>query len=127
MKLFADADLYIYQNKFAEALANLDTIYARFPEHSLADDIVYAKARIYRKKQQWQVCEDLLEKVYTSFSGDILADNALFDAAEIYELNLNNKAKAKELYEKLITQFPGSLFAVEARKRYRALRGDVLN
>ena len=73
------------------------------------------------------MCEDLLEKVYTSFSGDILADNALFDAAEIYELNLNNKAKAKELYEKLITQFPGSSFAVEARKRYRMLRGDVVN
>ncbi|MBI3234029.1 MAG: tetratricopeptide repeat protein, partial [Bacteroidetes bacterium] len=127
MKLFADADLYIYQNKFNEAIANLDTIYARFPQHSLADDILYAKARIYRKQQQWQKALDMLDKVYTIYSYDILADNALFDAAEIYEYNLNNKAKAKELYEKLITQLPGSSFAVEARKRYRMLRGDVVN
>ena len=127
MKLFADADLYIYQNKFNEAIANLDTIYARYPMHSLADDILYAKSRIYRKQQQWQKALDLLDKVYTVYSYDILADNAIFDAAEIYDYNLNNKTKAKELYEKLITQLPGSLYAVEARKRYRFLRGDVLN
>lgn len=127
MKLFADADLFIYQNKFTDAIANLDTIYARFPQHSLADDILYAKARIYRKQQQWQKSLDLLDKVYTVYSYDILADNALFNAAEIYDYNLNNKVKAKELYEKLLTQFPGSLFAVEARKRFRFLRGDVVN
>jgi hypothetical protein len=34
---------------------------------------------------------------------------------------------AMTLYEKLITEFPGSLFVVEARKRYRELRGDALN
>ena len=32
-----------------------------------------------------------------------------------------------ELYQQLLTNYPGSLFAVEARKRYRSLRGDIIN
>lgn len=127
MKIFADAELYIYQHKFKEAMAALDTIYARFPQHSLADEILYAKARIFRMQQQWQPAVDLLEKVYTVFGFDILADNALFDAAEIYEFNLKQPDQAMKLYEKLITDFPGSLYTVEARKRFRILRGDLVN
>jgi outer membrane protein assembly factor BamD (BamD/ComL family) len=127
MKIFADAELYIYQHKFKEAMAALDTIYARFPQHSLADEILYAKARISRMQQQWQPAVELLEKVYTVFGYDILADNALFDAAEIYEFNLKQPDKALKLYEKLITDFPGSLYTVEARKRFRILRGDLVN
>jgi outer membrane protein assembly factor BamD (BamD/ComL family) len=37
---------------------------------------------------------------------------------------LDNKEKASELYQQLLTDYPGSLYVVEARKRFRALRGD---
>lgn len=30
-------------------------------------------------------------------------------------------------YQELLTAYPGSLFTVEARKRFRALRGDLVN
>jgi hypothetical protein len=45
----------------------------------------------------------------------------------LYENKLKDPAKAMELYQDLLTKYPGSLFVVEARKRFRALRGDVLN
>jgi hypothetical protein len=45
----------------------------------------------------------------------------------LYEHKLNNKQKAMELYQDLLTKYPGSLYVVQARQRYRALRGDVLN
>jgi len=32
--------------------------------------------------------------------------------------------KAKTLYEKIFIDYSGSTFAVEARKRFRKLRGD---
>jgi len=51
----------------------------------------------------------------------------LFRRAELQETKLMNKEKAMELYQQLLTQFPGSLYTVEARKRFRALRGDILN
>jgi outer membrane protein assembly factor BamD (BamD/ComL family) len=43
------------------------------------------------------------------------------------ERYFNDTAKAMELYEKLIIDYPGSLYVIEARKRFRALRGDTIN
>jgi hypothetical protein len=46
--------------------------------------------------------------------------------AELYETTLNNKEKAQQLYEDILLNFKDSIFATEARKRYRKLRGDEL-
>jgi hypothetical protein len=32
-----------------------------------------------------------------------------------------------ELYNQLLQKYPGSIFGAEARKRFRALRGDTIN
>jgi len=58
---------------------------------------------------------------------DILGDNALFMLATITEKNLNDKPGAQKLYEKFLEDYPGSFFTAEVRKRYRTLRGDVIN
>jgi len=58
---------------------------------------------------------------------DILADNATFQLADLYENILGDTTKAQELYEKVLLEYPGSLFVVEARKRFRRLRGDDIN
>ncbi len=127
MKMYAAAELLIFQNKFDEATKKLDSIYTVFPQHSLSDEILYAKAKMLRREHKWIECLENLDKIFTVYKTDILADNALFDAAEIYENNLNDKNKAKELYEKLFNDYPGSVFSVEARKRFRQLRGDAMN
>ena len=57
---------------------------------------------------------------------DILADDALFHLAELYDIQLKDAATAQSLYERLLTEYPGSLYVVEARKRFRQLRGDIL-
>jgi hypothetical protein len=44
---------------------------------------------------------------------------------EIYELHLNNPEKASDYYKTILFDFKGSLYSEEARKRFRALRGDV--
>ena len=46
--------------------------------------------------------------------------------AQLFELILEDKVKALELYEKLFLQYSGSTFSVEARKRFRILRGDEI-
>ena len=38
--------------------------------------------------------------------------------------NLDDKDKAKDLYNQLLTDYPASLYSAEARKRFRNLRGD---
>jgi TolA-binding protein len=68
-----------------------------------------------------------LERVFGQYPEDILADDALYMLAGILEDHYADKEKAMALYEKLITQYPGSLFVVDARKRFRQLRGDQVN
>lgn len=119
MQQFAQADLLIFQNKLVEANKKLDSITQRAPNHSLADEILYKKYEIAYKKQQFEVAKSYLENIITNFSDGILADNALFKLAELEENQLNNPKGAFAIYEKLMFDYPGSLFVVEARKRYR--------
>lgn len=78
-------------------------------------------------KHNYQAEDSLYKKIVEAYSEDILADDALYHRAELYENKFKDPAKAMELYQDLLTKYLGSLFVVEARKRYRALRGDVLN
>jgi hypothetical protein len=45
---------------------------------------------------------------------------------DIYETQLNDTEKASEYYKKILFDYQGSLFAVEARKRFRIIRGDTI-
>lgn len=127
LEKYAKADLYIFQNKFEEANILLDSITILYPNHSLADEILWARSQMAIKRNQWNVALNFLQEIYTRYNEDIWSDDAMFSAAEIYENRLNQPQKAMELYEKIILDYPGSLFVVEARKRFRSLRGDTLN
>jgi tetratricopeptide (TPR) repeat protein len=124
MRFFAEADLLIFQNRFEEAFEKMDSLLLKFPTHGLGDDVYYAKAKIFIKKRQFDKALELLGKIPEEYKDGILTDNALFKMAEIQETELKNKAKAMELYEKILMDFSGSTFTVEARKRFRKLRGD---
>jgi tetratricopeptide (TPR) repeat protein len=127
LSLFAEADLLIYRNKNDEALRVLDSIHLLYPYHALADDVLYRKADIMLKNGQFNTADSLLQQVVDLYHDDILADNALFKLAQLQETIFHDKEKAMELYKKLLTDYPGSLFVVEARKKYRELRGDAVN
>ncbi len=126
LQLYSDAELLTFQNKFDKAFVKLDSITTGYPEHGLKDDVYYAKGQIYKKQRDYVKAAAMFEKIIAEHVEDIRADNALFELAEMYEneAQLNDIDKAKELYEKVFIDFSGSTFAVEARKRYRRLRGD---
>lgn len=124
MELFASAQLLAYQNRNTEAFAILDSILYQFPNHTLKDDILWEKANIHLKAMELDKAIGYLEKILADHSTDIIADDALFTLAEIEEIHRANKEKASTLYMRILTEYPGSLFKVEARKRIRALRGE---
>ncbi|RMG77297.1 MAG: hypothetical protein D6707_11290 [Bacteroidetes bacterium] len=127
LKMYARAELLLTQNKLDEAITVLDSITQLFPYHSLTDEIYFIKYKAAVKRRNYREAEEYLNKIITEFPDDILTDDALFTLAELYENQLNNPEKAKETYKKLIFEHPDSVFAIEARKRYRMLRGDKLN
>ena len=90
----------------------------------MADGILMAKARILIQQKNYMDAVLLLKKIAQEYSSGLWADDAVFMLGDIYENQLNDKEQAKTYYQKIITDYAGSLWINEARKRYRALRGD---
>lgn len=124
MELFASAQLLAFQNRNSEAFAIFDSILFQFPNHMLKDDILWEKAQMHLKVMDLDKAIAYLERILADHGSDILADDALFTLAEIEEIHRGNKEKASALYLRILTEYPGSLFKVEARKRIRMLRGE---
>jgi tetratricopeptide (TPR) repeat protein len=125
--MFARAELLSFRNKDSLAILTLDSITKLFPAHALSDDILFKKAAIRASEGRYEEAIGFYEKIVKEYGTDVLADDALFHMAELYEEKIGNKVRAMDLYQDVLTKYPGSVFTVEARKRYRALRGDVLN
>jgi tetratricopeptide (TPR) repeat protein len=121
---YAETELLIFQNRFAEAQENLTILANLYPEHGLQDDILYLRAQMLMKQRKYAEAALLYEEIFTKYPEEIRADNALYALAGLYEEQLGDTAKAQELYEKIFVDYSGSTFSIEARKRYRILRGD---
>ncbi|MFN8237179.1 MAG: tetratricopeptide repeat protein [Chitinophagales bacterium] len=122
---FAKADLLRYQNKLEEAEDTLNDITKNYSGTALQDDILYLKYKIEKDRQHYDKAAEYLEKIVSLYGDDILADNAIFYLGELNQKFLNNEEKAKQYYEKIILEYKDSTFVIEARKRYRKLRGDI--
>ncbi len=124
LQTYADAELLVFQNRFDDAFAKLDELKKNFPGHDLEDDIVYLKGRIYLKLRQYQDAAGAYQDIVDNYPESIRLDNSLWALGNLYENQLDDKTKAQELYETLFIDYSNSILAVEARKRYRVLRGD---
>lgn len=126
MAMYARAALLMFQNRDDEALSTLDSILRLFPSHALSDDIEYTKAQIYVKRKDFDKAIPLLEDIMKNYKDDLKGDDATFLLAKINEDHLHNKERAMELYKTIITDYDSSLLVIEARKRFRILRGDKI-
>ncbi len=127
MQMFARSELLMVQNKTNQSVSVLDSLNRMFPGHALDDDILMNRAEIKIAEREYEAAVPYLEKVVANYATDLKADDALFRLAELYSDHLNDKAKAMDYYQTLLIDHPGSLLIVEARKRYRKLRGDAFN
>lgn len=127
LEMYARADLLSFQNRDDEALIVLDSIQGKYPSHTIQDDILFKRYAIMMKKNKYEEAAKYLQNIIDNFSWDILGDDAIFYLAGLYENRLNDKQKAMDLYNELLVKFPGSMFTVEARKKFRKLRGDTVN
>jgi tetratricopeptide (TPR) repeat protein len=127
MSWYANGDLLIEQHKYTEAFQLFDSIILTFPYHSLGDEILLVKAKAMQQQGKWEDAIRFLEELLKYHKEDILADDAIFQLAEIYENQLNNKEKAADFYKIILFDYKGSLYSEEARKRFRSLRGESLS
>ena len=127
LELFSKADLFLFQNKNNLALRTLDSIPKLSLWHPLFDEVLFKKAEIKIEMGEFVEADSLLIRLIDNYPDDILGDNALFLRAELYEKQFDDEEVAMELYRELLAKYPGSLYTVEARKKFRQLRGDKID
>ncbi len=121
MMMFARADLLIQQHQYDKALRTFDSINKQFGMHSLNDEILFKRAEIAIAEQKYEEAVTYLEEIVLKYGDDLLADDALYQLAQIYEYRLDDKAKAAEYYKRIVFDYKGSLYGVEAREKFRKL------
>lgn len=127
ISIYARGDLYYYQGLFDQSILCFDTLEQVYKGHSLIDEAKFKRAEIALKKGDDKKALEYLNDIATNYSFDILADDALYKQAEIYQFKLNDVENAMKCYEKIILEHKDSIYIVEARKRFRNLRGDKVN
>jgi tetratricopeptide (TPR) repeat protein len=131
LKEYAMVELLLYQNKTDEALKKIESLKQGISDsgqnisnRTILDDVYWLEANMRMKRGEFDKSLGLLQKIIDEYGEDILADDAYFLQGEIYERQLHNKEKAMQIYRDFLTRYAGSVYAAEARKRFRQLRGD---
>ena len=124
LRKFAGADLYAYQQHYDSALILLQKIESSFPGEVTLPYVLYKKAAWLTQQHQYQAADSLYSRLINQYPENIKTDNALFKQGELRRMVLNDTDGALSCYLKLMTNYPESLFAGEARINYRILREE---
>ncbi|MBJ6366796.1 tetratricopeptide repeat protein [Snuella sedimenti] len=127
LKLYAKADLLAFQNRDDEAIRILDNILEAHKTEPIIAQALYKQGQLFEKKKQFDKAEANYQAIIANYREGILIDDAYFRLADIYVNYFKEPEKAKALYEQIIFNHADSIYFVEARRKYRALRGDMIN
>ena len=127
LKKYARADLLAYQNKNKEAISVLDDILQNHKGEKIEDEALLKQGELLENQKDYEGAKFNYQKIVEFYANDILADDAHFVLAELYQNILNEPEKAKQHYEKIIYNYQDSYYFPQARRNYRMLRGDSIN
>ena len=124
---FAKADLLAYQNKNTEAIAIYSALAQKYQGQNIEDEVLFNQAALYLKEGQYENTISNLLKIISIDAEGILVDDSYYLLAEVYKNKIKDTEKASEYYQKIIFEKPSSIYLVDARKKYREIRGDIIN
>lgn len=137
LKKYATADLLAYQNKSEDAIALYDDILEKHKGEKIEDEALLSQAKLLEiisgdcapacSQGRFAKAEKNYLTIIEYYSDGVLADDAYYRLARLYEGPLNQPDKAKDNYERIIFDLADSIYYVEAQKRFRNLRGDAIN
>lgn len=127
LKKYARADLLNLQEKFDDAIVVLDEILSEFKNDPIEDEALLKQGIIFEKVENFSEAEKNYLKIIEFHGDDILADEALFRLAQLYETKFDEPEEAKKYYEKILFEHEDSIYFIEARRKFRILRGDAIN
>ena len=116
-----------FQNRNDEAISVLNKILEVHKTEPIIAQTLYKQGQLFEAKFQFEKAKSNYQAIIDNYRDGILIDDALYRLAKIYVKHTNEPEKAKALYEQIIFNHADSIYFVEARKNYRALRGDAIN
>jgi tetratricopeptide (TPR) repeat protein len=125
LAVFAKGDYLLYQNRNEEAIAQFQSILQKFKGQEIESVTLLRLGAIYEKVGEYNLALSQYQSILEHHNDGIYSDEALFFSAEIYNNKLQEPDKAKPLYEKIIFNHEDSIYFVDARKKFRLLRGDT--
>ncbi|WP_324720365.1 tetratricopeptide repeat protein [Salinimicrobium sp. HB62] len=126
LKKYARADLLAFQEKNSKAIEVLDSVLTQHKGEKIEDDALLKQAGLYEQAREYAKAEKNYLAIIEHYKNGVLGDNAHFYLAELYADKLEEPGKAQEFYEKIIFNYADSIYFVDARKKFRQLRGDEL-
>jgi tetratricopeptide (TPR) repeat protein len=125
LKQFAKGDYLLFQKRNEEAITQFLAILKNHKGEEIEAVTLLRLGKIYEKKGDFTLALSQYQKIIDQHSDGIYIDEALYFSAEIYNKQLIPE-KAKPLYEKILFSHQDSIYFVEARKKFRQLRGDTI-
>lgn len=125
LKHFARADYLVYQNKNQEALIQFQAILKDFKGQEIESITLLRLGKTYEKLGDYTMALSQYQTIIDLHQDAIYIDEALYFSAEIYNKQLKDIQKAKPLYEKIVFNHEDSIYFIDARKKFRQLRGDT--
>lgn len=122
--LFAKAELLGFQQKYRQAIDTLNIVLTQYKGRQIEDDALYYQAICFEAIKEYQASEKNLISILDFHSESLLTDDCLYKLGILYRDKLNNNEKAKEMFERIIFEFPSSIYLVDARAAFRQIRGD---
>jgi tetratricopeptide (TPR) repeat protein len=121
---FAKGDYFLYQNRNQEAIKQFQMILQRFKGQEIEAVTLLRLGKIYEKQGDFTLALSQYQTIIDLHSDGIYIDEALYFSAELYNKTLQMPDKAKPLYEKILFNHQDSIYFVDARRKFRELRGD---
>ena len=122
MRMYAKAEMLAYQRKYIEALSLYDSLINKYQFHSLVDEALFEKYKIYYELEDFDNCIFALNKILDYNLNDILADDATYYLAKIYDEKINDINLALLNYNIIIEKFQGSIYYDFSRKKIRSIQ-----
>ncbi len=125
LKEFAKGDYLLYQNRNQEAITQFQAILKSFKGQEIEAVTLLRLGNVYERVGDYTQALPNYQEIIDRHADGIYVDEALYFSAEIYNKQLKQIDTAKSLYEKIIFNHQDSIYFVDARKKFRELRGDA--
>jgi tetratricopeptide (TPR) repeat protein len=121
LAILGEAELYAFQRQYNLGCQLIENYLPLSTNNQIKDELFLVLADLYQKLKVF----DNAIVTYVTISNNaqsIYRDLAIKNCADIYETDLRNFSKAQEYYERLLMEFPESIFCEHARNEIRLMK-----